>query len=142
MLIGLGVGVLAVFIAAAILIATRDAPELDPTTPEGVAQQFVLASFERDVEGMRSYLTTDLAERCVDLDRIWYETPSRAVITDSSINGDRATVTVELTTTSGNSPFELSQYGWDFTLFMQQTDQGWRIAEPDWPLNCPPEVAS
>lgn len=131
---------MALLVVAAVVIATRDVPELDPATPEGVAQQFILASFDKDVAGMRAQLTDDLAARCVDLDRIWYETPSRAVITDSRIDGDHATVSIELTTTSGNSPFELSEWGQNITFDLERTEQGWRIAGPDWPLNCPPEV--
>jgi len=139
LLVGVAV-IAALLIAVAVIVSTRDVADLDPSTPEGVAQRFITASFDRDEAEMRRYLTEDLAARCVELDRIWYATPSRAVIVESTITGDRATVVIEVTTATGDSPFELSEYGRELTLIMHPTQTGWLIAEPVWPIECPPEV--
>lgn len=141
-LVGIGAAVIALLVLAAVLTATRSAPELDPATPEGVAQAFLLEVFDEDYAAAADYFTPELAERCEAGDRYFYgEEPGRAVLVDTEIDGDRATVDVEITTTYGDSPFDLSESTFDATLVMRRIDDRWLISEPVWQFfSCPEGV--
>lgn len=134
MLIG-GIALLALLVTAA-LLSTRTPTELDPTTPEGVAQAFMQAAFDKDIEAMESYLTPDTAQNCTIDPFFLRENPSRAAIADTVISASRATVVVDVTHSSGESPFELSEWTMEVVLVMTQSDDGWRIDEHTWPVIC------
>ena len=134
-----GVAVVVVIAIAAVLNAGRRVPTLDPSTPEGVAQGFVLAVFDDDEATALDYLTDELADRCDDEVRFWFPEPGRVVIVDTTVNDERATVELRISTTSADSPFELSDYTRDMTLVMTRYESGWRISEePSRWFSCPP----
>jgi hypothetical protein len=141
-LVAIGAVVVGLLVVAAVLNATRSTPELDPATPEGVAQAFLLEVFDEDYDAAAEYFTPELADRCEAGDRFFYgEEPGRAALVDTEIDGDRARVEVEITTTYGESPFDLSESTFEATLIMRRIDGRWLISEPVWQFfSCPEGV--
>jgi len=119
----------------AVLLAIRPPAELDPTTPEGTAQQYFRAVLEGDAELARTHLTPDLAGDC-HTDDLHHRAPdaARVVVAHTEIIGDRAEVDVQITETEGQGPFDAGSYRFTETLFMEHAGDRWLIARPAWPL--------
>ena len=136
-----GVIILVIVVAAA-LTAGRRVPILDPSTPEGVAQGFVLAVFDDDEPAAFEFLTDELANRCQEAGRLWFPEPGRATIVETKVTDERAVVELEISTVYGNTPFELSESTRAITLVMVRSGSAWRISEnPSGWFWCPAGVS-
>ena len=60
----IGVLVVGAIAVAAVLSAVRSTPDLDPTTPEGVAQAYYRAILDGDDSAALLLMTPELREKC------------------------------------------------------------------------------
>ncbi len=125
----IGVGIIVVIVLASILIAGRQIPTLDPSTPEGVAQSFVLARFDGDETAALDLMTDELAEQCRQGRGWWPRNGGRATIVETATTEHRAVVTLAISKVYGESPFVLSESTSRLTLVMVPSDTGWLISE-------------
>jgi hypothetical protein len=130
--------VVAAIAGAAVLSALRSTPDLDPSTPEGVAQAYFSAILDGDERAALSLLTPDLQERCDDRDfrPFFVEDSVRVVLTSTEVTAGEAEVTVEIDRVSDPSPFN-DGYSTHEILTMTTMAGGWVISEVPWPFFCP-----
>jgi hypothetical protein len=143
-LIGIGT-LIVVLIVAVVVLALQPPAELDPTTPEGIAQGYFQAVLDRDVDRTFAHMSDEVTRRCDHLDaqhsfRHGLADDVRVVILDTSLEGDDATVRVEITETYGNHLFMSDTHSFEEALSMERRGAGWAIAEPSWPIHHCPEV--
>jgi hypothetical protein len=88
--------VIALAVVAGVLAVTREPPDLDPTTPDGTVQLFLVAFIEEDEEEARKYLDPSLD---CDTEDFGLEGPATASLTvvSSRVDGDRAEVEMDIT---------------------------------------------
>jgi len=136
-------------IALASVFVTRAAPPPDPTTPEGVVAEYILAVRDRDADrawelltptanvgfptappGVAASPTTSrdaFRQQVANMPRSSDRQP-RIRILDTTITGDTARVDVEVTTTSGGAPlFGGGENSQSFTFTLMRSDGTWRI---------------
>jgi hypothetical protein len=143
-LIGIGALIVAL-IAVAIVLALQPPTEFDPATPEGTAQGYFQAVLDRDVDRAVARMSDELTRRCDHIDahhsfRDGLADDVRVVILDTSVEGDEATVRVEVTETYGAGVFMSDSRNFEETLSMERRGAGWAIAKPSWPIHDCPEV--
>lgn len=134
-LLGAGIVVAILVVAAIIVVLTGDrVVELDPSTPEGVVQQYMNHVLDDDENEAMALLTVDpdgctqmRAEVSFDREAV------RIVLGDIDVSGDDADVDVTLTRSSGDP---LDNYEWteDLTFDLVRTDGAWKIDEVPWPF--------
>lgn len=124
---------------AATLSIVRSTPDLDPTTPEGVAQAYFEAVIAGEDLRSLEMLTPELRDRCdVRNSRFFRESASvRVVLVSTEIVGDRAEVNVEVDQVANPSPFDLDGFSSRQRLVMTRIAGGWEISEAPWPYFCP-----
>ena len=117
-------------IVAGILAATREQPALDPTTPEGTAQLLALAVIDGDDEEAVSYL--DPALGCsAPLPEIYRPTRLSIAVVDTTIDGDRATVVLNVTESSGGL---LDSYDHREVIELKADGDRWLATGHPWPI--------
>lgn len=131
--------VVAAIAGAAVLSALRPAEDLDPSTPEGVAQAYYQAIFDGEEADALALMTPELQERCRDRDlrRFFVADSNRVLLTSTKVSDARAVVEVEIDKGSESSPFDLEGYTIYEILVMTETDTSWAISEVPWPFHCP-----
>ena len=118
-------------VALVVVASQREPVQLSLDTPEGTVQAW-LQSVVDDQPAMDLLAPTDCTSP--RLGGLRTEGAVRAVVVDTRIDGDRATV--ELSVTEGGDT-SLFDDGWthDATYELQRTDDGWSITGFDWPWN-------
>ena len=135
----IGVLVVGAIAVAAVLSAVRSTPDLDPTTPGGVAQAYYRAILDGDDSAALLLMTPELREKCdgQHFRGFFFADSVRVVLTGTDISSDRARVDVEIDQVSDPSPFDIDGYSSRERLTMTRTDGGWEIAQAPWPFFCP-----
>ncbi len=108
MVVGLTVVVLVV--AAAVVNATRPVQQFERDTPEGTVQAFLLAVSEEDYDTAHALLSAELATECEPSELIQDFEYSRIAVTDVIEAGDEIEVEVEVTVVETGSDFEPYRY--------------------------------
>ena len=122
------VGVL-VLLALVVIVLQRDPVQLSMDTPEGTVQAWLQSVADDEP-------ATDLLDDIgcgLPLDHeLRFDGALRAVVVDSTTQGDQATVEVAITETQGGGLFD---DGWthDATYQLQRSGNGWLITGFDWP---------
>lgn len=117
-------------VIAGVLTATREPPDLDPTTPDGTAQLFVLAVIDGDDEEAVGYL--DPALGCtVPMPEVYRPTRISLAVADTKIRGDAATVVLDIT--EHGSGF-LDSYTHREVLELRADGDGWILTGHPWPV--------
>ena len=125
------VGLVVILAVVAGLLATRREPvTLDPTTPEGSVQTFVLAVIEGDDEVAVALLDPDLG--CTAPLREIYR-PSRVsmAVVGTKSTAQEATVVLDVTE-YGEGPFSSWSHREVYDLLVK--DSGWMITGHPWPV--------
>ncbi len=124
---------------AAVLSVLRPAPDLDPWTPEGVAQAYYQAILDGEEADALALMSPEIQQRCRDRDfRFFFVANSgRVVLTSTEVREGRAEVEVEIDKVSDPSLFDLESYSTHERLVMTETATGWPISEVPWPFHCP-----
>lgn len=127
--------------AAATVAALRGGEdELPAGTPERTVQLYLKAVEEHDATAAFSYFAPSLSTRCGYLPREAIsqrgDASIRATLDEVRIDGERATVRVDLTETFRNTPFGASDPKQTLTFELQRIEGDWRFAEAPWPFYC------
>ena len=130
LLVGAIVVALIVVVAALVALTRSEPATLDPTTPEGTAQQFVQAVLDGD-NAMADSLLLD--EDCDVGPRYYSDQTVRARLVDSRTTGNTAVVDIELTFSGGDPLFGGYGYTEPAQIRLETTDGGWRIDPDSWP---------
>lgn len=129
-LVGLSV---ALVIAAVITVAMRPTPQaLDPETPEGTVQQFVLALQANDAQTVSEYYDSTKKQLCVpDWDQ---QSTFQIKLKSTSVTNNSATVTVAITEGPEEFAF-LSGYGYSDVFELSKTSGKWQVSVAPWPFS-------
>lgn len=132
-MLGITVAAIAVIaIAVAILSAAKSPAELDPSSPEGVVQQYLTAVFDHRNDDAADFL--DPAGNCAadDLDRFGVAPNARVDLVKAESTTDSARVTIAIEYSSGD-PFG---GGWseEKTLRLVKSDGAWKLTGIPWPM--------
>lgn len=113
----------------------EDPVSLDPDTPKGVVQSFVVAIAEERWIDARSLLDAELTEACEvsDLSMARDQDISRVVIDGVSETDGSAIVEVTIVHTSLDNPINPSTWDEDVSFILSFEDGGWVIDELSWP---------
>jgi hypothetical protein len=134
-LITIGVFV-TLLVAGSVFLALQPPTEFDPNTPQGTAQGYFQAVDDGDDDRAESFMTDDLRRACDG--RWWYEdmeSANRVVVTDTRIDGDTASVDVDITISYGEEPFGGGTYDHDEAITMERFGDVWLISKPIWPMD-------
>lgn len=115
-------------VVAAVISATRDRPELDPATPEGVVQLYVTALYDDDVAGAVEYL--DPALGCSErLPEVYLPETARVAVGPVTRTGERATVDLRI-----EEGAALSSWTHRETFTLRRDGETWLITGDPWPI--------
>lgn len=127
-------GIALVALVAAVLAATRSEPEFDPATPEGTVQGYLQAVFDEDEDEALSYLAVDTACDRDDFRGVVTSESARVVLRGAEVDGDVATVEVEIAYTGGQGPFDTYEWSEDQTFELEREGDSWVLVGEPWPL--------
>lgn len=136
-ILAIALGAIIVFaIGAAVVAAGRPATRLDPGTPEATVQAYVDAALAGRSDEAARWL--DPAGECgaQDLDQagaFGTDLGARVVLVDSIVNGDSATVQVEVVLGSGG-PFDSAEFREQHTYRLTRSGGTWLLTGVPWPL--------
>jgi hypothetical protein len=132
--------VLLTLVIGVVVGALRNPATLDPQSPEGVVQSYLVAVLDDDFVTAASYLSAETAQRCraSAFREAWVPDDLTADLDDVRFRADRAEVRVQLR--SATDPLSLESPDSPIETFVLIEDDGpWRIAGDPWPLySCEP----
>ena len=127
-------GIALVALVAAVLAATRSEPEFDPATPEGTVQGYLQAVFDEDEDEALSYLAADTACDRDDFRGVVTSESARVVLRGAEVDGEVATVEVEIAYTGGQGPFDTYEWSEEQTFELEREGDRWVLIGEPWPL--------
>ena len=126
---GVAVGLLVI---VAVVLTFVERPRLDPGTPEGVVQRYLQAVVEGRRSEARSYLSDRLQDECDSgFPRHVSRDAYRIEWVDTVVDGSEAWVDV-LVAEDDLGVFG-SYYEFDAGFTLQESADGWRITDQEWP---------
>lgn len=123
-----------VAMVAAVLAVTRPEPEFDPTTPEGTVQGYLRAVFDQDEDLALGYLEGNTECDRNDFGGVVTSDSARVVLRGTQVDGDEATVEVEIAYTGGQGPFDTYEWSEDQTFELEREGGRWVLVGEPWPL--------
>lgn len=134
-LLAAGAVVAILVVAAIVVVLTGDrVVDLDPSTPEGVVQQYMNHALDDDEDEALALTTLDPDDCTRMRAEVSYDRESvRIVLGDVDVSGDDADVDVTITRSSGD-PLDTHQWSEDVTFELVRVDGGWKIDEAPWPF--------
>lgn len=120
-------------VAAAVVAATRPAPQIDVTTPQGVVQAYLQDVFEGNEEAAIDWIDPTTGCNAFDLARAFGSRSARVVLVDTTVTGSTARVEVRMTY-SGGGPFDASEYSEEQQFELREKGAGWLITGQPWPM--------
>lgn len=130
LLIGAVVVGLIVVVAALVALTRSEPATLDPSTPEGTAQRYVQAILDGDNATAEDMI---LEEDCDIGPRFFGDQTVRARMVNSTVDGDTATVEVELVFSGGDPLFGGYGYEEPAWINLTQVDGTWMVDSDSWP---------
>ncbi|HSO68917.1 MAG TPA: hypothetical protein VLQ67_04695 [Arachnia sp.] len=117
-------------VMAGVFTATREQPDLDPSTPDGVVQLYALALIRGDDDEAVSYLDPSLG---CSAPLPGVQRPLRAGLTvaDTRIDGDKAIVVADITESQGGL-LDTWEHREQFEL--RTKDGEWMLTGHPWPV--------
>ena len=137
-LIAIGL-VVAIALLISLALARNEVRQYDEGAPEAVAQAFIQALFDEDVDAARDYLSPELQDQCQphDLDLWWISRAYSARFEEVVVNGNHADIEVILVSTDYEPivfPFDNYDYSTDTELELELRSGTWEITHATWPL--------
>ena len=126
----------AVVLSVIVAVATsgRSSSEFPADSPEAAVQAYLEAILDRDATAL-DWLADDTSCETADLGLAPVPDSARVVLVESDVDGDRATVEVEVSEASSGSPFDTYEFVHVEVFTLEQDDGGeWRITGAPWPL--------
>lgn len=126
---------LAALLVGVVIGGLRDPATVDPESPEGVVQSYLLAVFDHDYPQAVEYLSVETAERCTAsvFRDAWVPDDVVVDLDDVRIRNGRADVRVQLRSTAQPLLFEAMNTSIE-TFVLADEEGAWRISEEPWPL--------
>ncbi|GGI01891.1 hypothetical protein GCM10007170_42370 [Arthrobacter liuii] len=128
-----GVVVLLVVVALAVVFTRGEPAPLDAASPAGVVQQYSKAVIDGDLPTAESFLTEGAKGRC----RGAYTgepRPARIVLITTTERSDSATVRVSIVQSSRGGPFGPSEYQIEDAFSLLKVNGKWMIDQAPYPL--------
>ncbi len=128
-----GVVVLLVVVALAVVFTRGEPAPLDENSPAGVVQRYSKAVVDGDTATAQSYLTEGAKSRC----RGTYTgepSPARVVLISTTERTDSATVKVSIVRSAQGGPFGPSEYETQDAFSLLRVNGKWMIDQPPYPL--------
>ncbi len=137
-LVAIGV-IVAVAVLVSLAIARNDVRQYDEGTPEAVAQAFIQALLNEDIDTARSYLSSELQDQCRphDLDLWWIRQADSARFEEVVVTGDQADIEVILVSTDYEPvvfAYDNYDYSTDTELELELRSGKWEITHAAWPF--------
>jgi hypothetical protein len=126
--------------AAAVLSSTQESKEYASDTPTGVVQLYLKALIEGKNEDATKYFSQTTTCDATDLDRTWIPETMRVNLKSSTIEGEKAFLSVAVDISSGG-PFD-DYYTENHTYRLARESGVWKILGIPWPLYSCDEVKS
>jgi len=129
------VGVVVVLaVIAGVVGANRSAPTLDPSTPQGVVQEYLKAVLAGDYPAAADLLSASSGCSLSDVSSAGVSESARIVLEDTVVTGDTAVVTVEVTEGADSGPFGDSGYTHTERITAERDGSTWTISGSPWLL--------
>ncbi|WP_024288067.1 hypothetical protein [Cellulomonas sp. KRMCY2] len=129
------VGVVAILaVAAAVVVANRDAPALDAASPEGVVQTYLEAVLAGDDDEAFDLVSSTAGCDASDVSTAYLPDTLRVVVLGTEVDGDEAVVRVDVTENPGNGLFEDSGWSHEERFSLRRTGGVWQIEASPWLL--------
>ena len=129
------VGVVVLLAAiAGVVAANRTAPSLDPSTPEGVVQEYLKAVLDGDYPAAAKLLSSSSGCDLADVSSVSVSRSARIVLEDTVVDGDTAVVTVDVTEGADSGPFGDSGYSHTERITVERDGGAWKISGSPWLL--------
>ena len=128
-----GVVVVLVVVALAVVFTRGEPAPLDGASPAGVVQRYSKAVIDGDSTTAQSYLTDAAKSRCRGA---YYgePAPARVVLVSTTERPDSATVKVSIVRSSQGGPFGPSEYEMEDSFALLKVAGTWKIDQPPYPL--------
>lgn len=132
-------GLLLLAAVAAVLSLNRDRPEYAEGSPEAVVQSWVVSAVAKDGDEAVRHLDPGTGCTARHVEEAWVRPGSRVVLRGTEVDGDRATVRVDVVSPTGD-PFSPSEWTNNVTLELVRVDGQWLVTGDPWPVYvCAPE---
>lgn len=122
----LGVIVVLVAVALAVVFLRGDPKPLDENSPAGVVQRYSAAVIDGDTSAAGSYLTDAARAQCTGK-YIGMSRPDRVVLVETNERPESATVTVSIVQSSGGGPFGPSEFESEDSFSLVKAGGAWKI---------------
>ena len=129
--LALVVAAIAVVSIIVVLAVRQPTTQLDANSPEGAVQKYLQAVSERDFNQALSYLAEDSKCTVEDFDRAYIQDSLRFGLSDTSVTGTTAVVTISIQSSNGD-PFG-GTYTEERSFRLMNSDSGWKITGIPWP---------
>lgn len=140
-MIGSGVALGVLLIAAIAIALLRDAVVLPEGSPERTVQIYLEAISDDDIEAARAMLSSEFRERCT-LEQMFSRSFGRQSLEDSRVTydktnlvEDKAFVVFEVTQTSNSGPFGIDEFTRDEQYTLVRDEGEWRLSASSWPYH-------
>ena len=133
-LVGVVAGLVLLAVGAGVFSAVRPAAELPEGSPERAVQDYVQALYDDDLDTATSYLDPDEGCTTEDLDVLWVDGDARVVLRDTRVDGDEATVRIELVH-ADSGPVAVDEWSEEETFRLRSDVDGWVLTGLPWPLH-------
>ncbi|KRE91418.1 hypothetical protein [Arthrobacter sp. Soil764] len=128
-----GVVVVLVVVALAVVFTRGEPAPLDKSSPAGVVQQYSKAVIDGDIPTAESFLTPGARSRCGG-SYSGEPRPARVVFISTTERADSATVRVSIVQSSQGGPFGPSEYEMEETFVLLKVNGKWMIDQVPYPL--------
>ncbi|HEX5332277.1 MAG TPA: hypothetical protein VFW79_06500 [Cellulomonas sp.] len=129
------VGIVVVLAAiAGVVAANRTAPTLDPSTPQGVVQEYLKAVLAGNYSAAAKLLSPTSGCGLSDVSATTVSDSARIVLKDTVVTGDTAVVTVDVTEGADSGPFGDSGYTHTERITAERDGSAWKISGSPWLL--------
>lgn len=128
-----GVVVLLVVVALAVVFTRGEPAPLDAASPAGVVQRYSKAVVDGDVSTAESFLTSGARSRCYG-SSFGEPRPTRVVLVSTTERTDSATVKVSIVQSSRGGPFGPSEYEMEDAFSLLKVNGKWLIDQAPYPL--------
>lgn len=128
-------GVVLLAVVAGIVVANRETPTLDPGSPEAVVQEYLEAVADADYPAAAELVAPSSGCDAGTLSMAYVEQSGRIVLTDTTVDGDVAIVTLDVTDGAGDDPFGGEGYTHTERITLERVDGTWALAASPWLLS-------
>lgn len=127
-------GVVVLAAIAGVAAANRTAATLDPTTPQGVVQEYLKAVLAGDYPAAAKLLSSTSGCDLSDVSSTTVSEFARIVLKDIVVDGDMAVVRVDVTEGADSGPFGDSGYTRTERITAEREGSAWKISGSPWLL--------